>query len=168
MRDRFFEKVDKSDSCWVWTGAVNRAGYGRFCVDGVNKLAHRVSWEIEHGVLTGGQHVLHKCDNPPCVNPKHLFLGTNRDNVTDKMEKGRHHGLLKTHCPKGHPYSGENLWVSKRKGRTCLICAAERSKKSRAANPIPKELLSQKNREYHEKNRERINARKRAAYLLTK
>ena len=168
MRDRFFAKVKKTSTCWLWTGATNRAGYGRFGVSGDNRLAHRVSWLLEHGQLSDSDHVLHRCDNPPCVNPAHLFLGTNHDNVMDKMSKGRHHGPKKTHCPKGHPYSGDNLWLSKRNERTCLACAAERSKKALAAKPNAKEVVSQRNREYHEKNRERINAKKRERYLLTK
>ena len=70
--------------CWLWLGAVNRAGYGTRG----KALAHRMAWHVTHGVKPE-KCVLHKCDNPPCVNPGHLFLGTHADNVTDKVRKGR-------------------------------------------------------------------------------
>jgi|SRR6478609_1969968 len=87
---RFWAKVDKrgSDECWEWTGARNeaRGGYGAM---GRNVMAHRASWEIHNRQLTSGECVLHRCDNPPCCNPAHLFVGTRTDNHLDKMAKGR-------------------------------------------------------------------------------
>ncbi len=92
---RFWDKVSltSKESCWIWTGAKTRQGYGSFVVRSrpfETMLAHRVSWELHNGPIPGGMQVLHTCDNPPCINPAHLYLGNNDDNVADRMEKGRH------------------------------------------------------------------------------
>jgi len=92
---RFWAKVAKTeDGCWNWTASKRHKGYGAFCYyrdDGtlVQGRAHRYSWEIHNGDIPDGMFVLHSCDNPACVNPDHLFLGTNQDNVDDMMRKGR-------------------------------------------------------------------------------
>lgn len=86
---RFWSKVDKGPGCWTWTGATQNYGYGAVTIHGLTRRAHRVSWELAHGPIPDGLHVCHRCDNPPCVNPDHLFLGTAQDNVDDKDAKGR-------------------------------------------------------------------------------
>ena len=92
LKERFWEKVDRrgKDECWEWTGAKNQKGDGMIRC-GQRKLikAHRLSWELCVKKIPFGFQVLHHCDNPSCMNPKHLFLGTNQDNVNDKMKKGR-------------------------------------------------------------------------------
>lgn len=89
--DRFWEKVDRSaDGCWPFRGAIDQRGYGRFSVRNVSVPAHRVAWELSNGPIRSGLHVLHSCDNPPCCNPSHLRLGTNAENHTEKIAKGRH------------------------------------------------------------------------------
>lgn len=91
--DRYWAKVQKTDACWGWTAATDNHGYGFIMVNKVPKKAHRISWELHHGPIPDGLHVLHKCDNPRCSNPDHLFLGTHSDNMLDKVRKGRHGGL---------------------------------------------------------------------------
>lgn len=92
--DRFWSHVIKIDGCWIWTASKRYKGYGAFCWrrDGVliQGRAHRYSYELHYGTFPDELFVLHKCDNPPCVNPKHLFLGTVLDNNLDMCRKGRH------------------------------------------------------------------------------
>lgn len=79
------------NGCHEWLGARNRRGYGNINVDGKSLKAHRVAWELYLGTIPDGLCVLHKCDNPPCINPEHLFLGTRQDNIDDMFSKGRGH-----------------------------------------------------------------------------
>lgn len=89
VRDRFWAKVDIDvNGCWEWKGAKNSEGYGTIGINGKIKGTHRVSWWLAHGEWPS-QFVLHKCDNPSCVRPSHLFLGNNSDNMKDKFAKGR-------------------------------------------------------------------------------
>ncbi len=89
-RLRFWGKVQIVDGCWEWQAHRSTKGYGRFWLTQKRyEQAHRFAWILEHGQIPDGLHVLHRCDNPPCCNPAHLFLGTNRDNNDDKMAKGR-------------------------------------------------------------------------------
>jgi len=89
-----WERVDKSPGhgpdgdCWEWTG-FKQKGYGRFMFQGRKLFAHRVAWELTKGQIPSDLHVLHTCDNPPCCNPEHLWLGTQADNNRDRDEKGR-------------------------------------------------------------------------------
>lgn len=95
VADRFWDKVDKRgpDDCWPWLGARSRQGYGYLNTGGrkhlVTKKSHRIAWELRYGDIPTGMHVLHSCDLPECCNVAHLRLGTNADNVRDKMARGR-------------------------------------------------------------------------------
>jgi hypothetical protein len=93
VSERFWSKVDKSGECWVWTASTGRFGYGQFMTveDGMrrNNKAHRFAWELTNGPIPAGKLVLHSCDNPACVKPAHLFLGSQDDNMRDMREKGR-------------------------------------------------------------------------------
>ena len=94
--ERFWNKVQKSSGCWLWTGTILHDGYGQFD----RRRAHRVAWELTNGPIPKGQLILHRCDNPPCVRPDHLFLGTHAENMADMTSKGR--GL-----------TGSRSWLSK-------------------------------------------------------
>lgn len=87
----FWSKVRKTESCWFWTGPKNKLGYGKlvFLPYCPTQYAHRLSWIIRFGDIEKGKLVLHTCDVPYCVNPEHLFLGTQKDNILDKVKKGR-------------------------------------------------------------------------------
>ena len=91
IQDRFWEYVviKRQNECWEWIG-WKVGGYGRIKVGGVKQLAHRVSWILHNKTnIPVGFHILHSCDNPPCVNPKHLWLGTHQENMKDMGKKNR-------------------------------------------------------------------------------
>lgn len=87
--ERFWSKIEPLGDCWLWKNWRDRQGYGRFRMNGITKLAHRVSYELHVGPIQNGMCVLHRCDTPACVSPAHLFLGTHADNIDDCIAKGR-------------------------------------------------------------------------------
>lgn len=89
IEDRFWAKVDRGGECWLWTAGRDSSGYGSLRTGHTKVSAHRLSWQLHHGQIPPGQNVLHRCDNPRCVRPDHLFLGTQADNVADMVAKGR-------------------------------------------------------------------------------
>lgn len=132
LADRFWEKVDKRgpDECWLWTGSRNRDGYGsigRGGGDGFVAQATHVAWEVWNGApFPPGMLACHTCDNPPCVNPAHLFVGTKSDNATDMARKGRSiKGQHRAACRNGHARTAANTYVHRR-GVACRICRAIR------------------------------------------
>lgn len=88
--ETFWSRFDKTGSCWLWTGARISKGYGTVKLQRRSKLTHRVAWEWTYGPIPQGLWVLHRCDQPACGRPEHLFLGTHADNERDKAQKGRH------------------------------------------------------------------------------
>lgn len=89
-KERFLARILPTYSgCWIWVGDTFVAGYGRLGVNGIQVLAHRLSWELHRGPIPRGLLVMHSCDDPECVNPEHLSLGTDADNSRDKIAKGR-------------------------------------------------------------------------------
>lgn len=89
LDQRFWQSVDQSGDCWLWTAGVDKDGYGRIRVNGAQQRTHQVSYVLHYGPIPDGMWVLHRCDNPRCVRPDHLFLGTSQDNVADRTTKGR-------------------------------------------------------------------------------
>lgn len=86
--DKFQQRIIKTDGCWTWKGAKNLKGYGHLWVKGKNIGAHRISYMLYKGDIPNGMVICHRCDNPTCVNPDHLFLGTQKDNISDRDQKG--------------------------------------------------------------------------------
>ncbi len=126
LRERFESKIRVTPGCWHWTAAALPRGYGRFGLPNRKvALAHRMSYELYVGSIPDGMVVRHRCDTPSCVNPDHLELGTQADNVADMMLRGRHGQSAKTHCPKGHEYTEENTYRHKG-GRWCRACDKRR------------------------------------------
>lgn len=108
---RFWKKVNKTteNECWDWVGSLTMHGYGHIGMGrrGEGMLsAPRVSWEIHHGNIPKGMHILHHCDNRKCVNPRHLFLGTNYDNILDRISKDR---SMKGESHTNHKLTHENV-----------------------------------------------------------
>ena len=90
MIDRLMARVVKTETCWLWTGPKNKPGYGATAwANSPEPIASRLSWHLLRGPIPEGLMILHHCDNPPCVNPDHLFLGNKSDNAKDHVNKGR-------------------------------------------------------------------------------
>lgn len=98
---RFMVKVspEPNSGCWLWTGSFGTTGYGQFSLGGRPVKAHRASWELHHGPIPAGAFVLHRCDNPACVNPQHLEVGSHVKNMADMRARGRARGGR----PEGNP-----------------------------------------------------------------
>lgn len=102
MSSKFWQKVDKAgDICWNWQGSKHRDGYGWFYYEGKNHLTHVFSWFLTYGYYPKKICVLHKCDNPACVRPDHLFLGTQLENIQDRVKKNRSSGGKNGSPPRG-------------------------------------------------------------------
>ena len=126
---RVFRKcvTDPTTGCVLWQGFRNRKGYGSLSFQCKPWMAHRLVYVLTRGPLPPDVFVCHRCDRPNCCNPDHLFLGDHTANQRDMVAKKRHAKGKKTVCKRGHPLSGDNLWVHPTTGyRNCLICTRAR------------------------------------------
>jgi hypothetical protein len=141
----FWSFVDRrsADACWHWTGRKTTRGYGQIQGEGSWTGAHRRAYSLTKGEIPDGHYVCHTCDNPPCCNPAHLFIGTPQDNVDDMIAKGRARLVGRprenpTHCPNGHPLDEANTgqWGPHgyRKCRPCNRAASQRYRERRKAS----------------------------------
>lgn len=132
LAERFWSHVEvrAEDECWLWTGRLNNKGYGLTSHTptqggrSVTTVATRAAWFVTHGRWPVG-FMCHTCDNPPCVNPAHLFEGDQRQNMQDASAKGRARGRYSdvTHCIHGHPFDEENTYTNPTTGRrACRTC----------------------------------------------
>ncbi len=119
LAEQFEQYVDRSggpDACWLWTRTRDDRGYGRIYTPTRQRSerAHRIAYELAHGPITDGMSVCHHCDNPPCCNPAHLFLGTHSDNMRDMVAKGRDSARTKPErCPRGECHGSAKLTETK-------------------------------------------------------
>lgn len=129
LAERFWSKVQKTETCWIWTAARLSGKYGWFGLGtGENILAHRMAYILEVGEIPVGKELHHKCSNKLCVNPAHLQPVTR----SEHPDSGPSLKRANTQCPQGHPYSGENLHrYPSEKARRCRICVTAQKKASR-------------------------------------
>lgn len=128
--DKILRKIGVNEAgCWVWKGWVNpRWGYGFMSYRNKSWRLHCLMWTLTRGPIPSGMVIRHTCDNPPCCNPLHIEIGTHKDNVHDRMRRGRDHHSTLTHCPRGHDYSVHGTRYGKLKFRGCSICARARGR----------------------------------------
>lgn len=123
LTERFWGRVTTGNGCWLWTGNISNKGYGTIWLDGTNALAHRVAYLLAHGSIPDNAQIDHLCRTRACVRPSHLEAVTCRENLFRSPDTHASRNAAKTHCPQGHPYSGENLHIRSGGGRKCRACA---------------------------------------------
>ena len=172
--ERFFKKVNKNGpiykdigNCWIWTASVDQNGYGTCFLGGKRfAKAQRAGWLIKHGFLDTKLFCCHKCDNPICVNPDHIFLGTQKDNLNDASKKGRtsNKNKYKTKCLKGHKFTEENTYITKGGSRVCRKCKTNHNKrihKINMMNPLWRKKKSEQATKNSQKRRLRLKLMKK-------
>lgn len=134
----FRKHVKKTSTCWKWVSTKSRGGYGKLKKNDVTWLAHRFVWTIINGPIPHKYVVCHRCDNPSCVRPSHLFLGTHSDNTRDAVKKGRH-GQMVTKNTRTHCRSGKHQWVM---GQSeCRECYNEKARNRYALGMYPRKRV---------------------------
>lgn len=125
LEQRFWSKVQKTDSCWNWLGGKNTRGYGHIEVNYKKISAYRLSYQLIKGKIPENKEIDHLCRNHACVNPDHLEAVTHKENV--RRGDVSKYNSIKTHCPQGHPYSGDNLYNNNGR-RHCKTCGKIKGK----------------------------------------
>lgn len=131
VEPRLWAKVDKTPTCWLWTGALTRGDYGTISVNGRDRAVHRVAYEILVGPIPDGLQLDHLCGVRRCVNPDHLEPVTGQEN-TLRGETVPAANAAKTHCKSGHPFTPENTYRTSVGARQCRTCARNRMRAWRA------------------------------------
>ncbi len=128
---RFWNKVEKTETCWLWAAYISTNGYGYFNLDGRPTQAHRVAFELTRGPIPDGLVTDHLCRVRHCVNPDHLEPVTHRENIL-RGDSPNAHNARKTHCIHGHPFNAENTYVRSNGNRMCRPCLNRRRRETRA------------------------------------
>lgn len=144
---RFWENVDKSGECWVWTAALDQDGYGT-CRRGGTKRAHRVAYEELVGPIPDGLVVDHLCRNRACVNPLHLEPVTNRVNLL-RGDTAAARNAAKTHCPQGHEYTDANTQRKSNGARICRTCSNRKETCAECGASISRSSMRRHERNLH-------------------
>lgn len=131
--ERFWKKVFKTSTCWVWTASLRQSGYGQFRLGGKIRRAHIVAYEFEVGPVPAGLELDHTCRILACVNPAHLEPVTHAENCR-RGNVGKF-SRDKTHCPQGHAYDKVNTYVTPGGKRHCRTCKNERKRLARRSRP---------------------------------
>ena len=126
VAERFWEKVARTDGCWHWTCGLTHDGYAKFWLDGSTIGAHRWAYEERFGAIQENMQIDHLCRNRACVNPDHMEVVTVQENL-------RRRDAIRTHCPQGHPLSGDNLRTRREGWRSCRECVNGAKREKRAA-----------------------------------
>lgn len=174
IEDRFYQKVQKTESCWLWKGALTSRGYGSLG-DGAGKKisAHRYSYILHRGEIPEGLIVCHTCDVRECVNPDHLWVGTYKDNVNDMFAKNRQGWTSRRSpfCRRGHEFAvvgfRKHIKANGIIDRSCNECKKIRDKQ-RLEDPAKREQNRQYMAEYYKKNRDKSKEKTRLKYLAKK
>jgi hypothetical protein len=131
---------EPNTGCWLWTGSTRSTGYGAMSVNGRPESAHRIAWMLDHGPIPTGLIIRHTCDNGNigCANPDHLLIGTVADNEMDKRLRLKTWNQIKTECPQGHPYAGDNLHITfSPVGLPCRRCrACDNARRDKYRGPL--------------------------------
>ena len=157
--ERFWRKVDKTETCWLWSAGTDKFGYGKFKAKGKTIRAHRYSYVLFNGPIPNGLFVCHECDVTGCVNPQHLWLGPPSSNTRDMVSKNRHGAHMKPgeYCRNGHEYAvvGTFVYNGKRARRACKECKRNADKRRRGT---PGKLAAY--RKYQREYKKRSKAKK--------